>query len=211
MKVKVCGITVMEQAMQLADAEADYLGFIFYPRSARYVIGKIPASSLKMLPDSIKRVGVFVDESPQVVLQIAQEYSLDYVQLHGSEDVDTCAFLRQYIKVIKAFNLFSGTIVQDIITNYIDCCDYFLFDTGGTLPGGNGKKFDWTVLLNQKINTPYLLSGGITATDVSAIKAFAEGAINKPLAVDINSGFETVPGIKNVEQIHTFIRELKNI
>ena len=174
------------------------MGFIFWPRSSRYVSER-PA----YLPTQCKRVGVFVDENIETVRRIADDYTLDYIQLHGHESPDYCAQLDGY-KLIKAFNI--ATPVDLAVTHlYEGVVDLFLFDTKGKSVGGNGEKFDWSVLSAYDGNTPFLLSGGIGPDDAERVKAFRH---EKCIGIDLNSRFELAPGMKDAAALRKFINEL---
>ncbi len=182
----------------------NWMGFIFWPKSSRYVSQR-PA----YLPTQCKRVGVFVDEEIQSVRRIADEYALDYIQLHGNESSEYCAQL-QGLHLIKAISV-SGR--NDIATyrKYEGLVDYFLFDTKCPSVGGSGKQFDWTVLSVYDGNTPFLLSGGIGPDDAEHLRALRvlDGfPIEKCIGIDLNSRFELAPGMKDVATLRKFIDEL---
>lgn len=189
-----------EAVEQLA---VDWLGFIFYPPSKRY-IGENPDERL-FQTDKIK-VGVFVDENAFEILALAKNLGFEWVQLHGKENPLTCRILKnQGLKIIKAFRVddaFNFSKTRD----YSGVADLFLFDTKSSLPGGSGKKFNWKILGKYKGNTPFLLSGGIGPEDVDEIKK-----INHPNfeGIDLNSGFEDEPGLKNSEKLKKFITEFQ--
>lgn len=182
----------------------DFMGLIFYPGSARY-IGNPEAEILKHLPDSIKRVGVFVDENPEIVKQKITQYNLNLVQLHGLESVDYCSLLRKELPVVKVFNISEASdfIKTDV---YDGVCSYFLFDTKTALSGGSGVKFDWNLLSEYKGETPFFLSGGISVNDIDEIKKIKHP---KLYGLDLNSRFETAPGIKDTLLISNFIKEIR--
>lgn len=182
---------------EVASLLPDYLGFIFWEKSARYFDGEIPT-----LPESIKKVGVFVDADLDFITNTFSKYKLDLVQLHGKESAKFCDKLKEKnIKIIKAFsvdNLFDFTQLE----SYKEVCDYFLFDTKGKLPGGNGITFDWKVLENYKLSVQYFLSGGIGVDNELEIKEFfTKTYANNCVAIDVNSKFEIKPGLKNVSEL----------
>ena len=174
------------------------MGFIFWPKSSRYV-SKRP----NYLPTKCKRVGVFVDEDIEKVRGIADEYALDYIQLHGHE---TPAYVAQLHKrsIIKAFNIATKEDLEATKV-YEGIVDYFLFDTKGKSVGGNGEKFDWSVLFDYDGNTPFLLSGGIGPDDAERIKVFCHP---KCIGIDLNSRFETAPGYKDINKLKKILEQL---
>ena len=174
------------------------LGFIFWPKSSRYV-SKRP----EYLPTACKRVGVFVDEDIEPVKRIADEYKLDHIQLHGYESIDYCEQLNGY-SIIKAFNIATpDDLAQTEV--YEGNVDYFLFDTKGKQVGGNGQKFDWRVLNAYAGTTPFLLSGGIGPDDAERVRAFRHP---KCVGIDLNSRFELAPGVKDAIALRHFITKL---
>jgi len=209
MRVKVCGITKAEQAIQLNAAGADFAGFIFYPPSARYAFKSMPSGEIKKLRN-INKVGVFVNANIDDVLRTVDECGLYLVQLHGNESPRYCEKISQYITVIKAFRISTGDDIVWKIKDYHDVADMFMFDTEGTSFGGTGKKFDWQLLKNANINKPFFLSGGIAPEDAEAIREFQQQPVAKDLfALDINSRFELSPGVKDLHKIKTFISSIK--
>ncbi len=209
MRVKVCGVRQLEQLPELVKAGVDFAGFIFYPRSPRYVLQQYTAAALKK-ERSINKVGVFVNADPEELLRLVDDCGLHMVQLHGDETPRYCEKIANYITVVKAFRLTETTRVEWIIRDFSDTCDMFLFDTEGAGYGGTGKKFNWNLLLNSRINKPFFLSGGIAPGDEEGLKAFAKEPVAKSLfAVDINSRFELMPGVKDMEKVSNFIRALK--
>ena len=184
----------------------DFMGFIFYPKSPRFA-EPLDIATLKALPKSIKKIGVFVNENLENILTIATKYDLDGVQLHGTELVEMCKELHHAgFIVIKAFPIAEAYNFK-VTKAYEGACDYFLFDTKTDAYGGSGLKFNWTMLDEYVGETPFLLSGGIAADDVEAILK-----IEHPMfaGIDLNSKFELKPGLKNTELLKTFILELKN-
>ena len=185
----------------------DMMGFIFWPKSSRYVSSR-PA----YMPQKVKKVGVFVNEDIETIKQIAEDYALDYIQLHGSESPLEAKELRDW-KVIKAFNIMTSEDLKQTEA-YEGCVNYFLFDTrkpskeaGGWLPpGGTGEKFDWSVLEAYHGDTPFLLSGGIGPDDTERVKAFHHP---KCIGIDLNSRFEIEPGLKDINKLKQFIENIK--
>ena len=179
----------------------DWIGFIFYPPSKRYV-DIVPS----FLPKEAKRVGVFVNESIEAIVDIVALFSLDIVQLHGDESPEFCQELKdKQIKVMKAFGV-ATSFHAEKAAQYEDSCDFFLFDTQTSDYGGSGRKFNWDILQNYHSNTPFLLSGGIGPDDVSAIKEFSHPLC---IGIDINSQFEFSPANKDIQSIQQFIKSLK--
>lgn len=183
----------------------DFLGFIFYPKSKRYA-GK---DADRRLFDSAKnKVGVFVDESCNEILSLAQRNGFKFVQLHGKEDPFVCRILKKNgLKVIKAFNLNEDFRFR-ILKDYESAVDYFLFDTKTRVPGGSGQKFNWDILGKYKESTPFFLSGGIKPDDAPKIRQISHSCL---YGVDLNSGFEDEPGLKNVDKLKKFIDELQSV
>ncbi|WP_297765074.1 phosphoribosylanthranilate isomerase [uncultured Muriicola sp.] len=218
MKVKVCGMKYIENMEAVAALEPDYLGFIFWEPSKRYSTGKLPS-----LPLSIKRVGVFVDASIDEILEKLIQVPLDLIQLHGKETAQFCAELKEELqrlekahqktkgtyKIIKAFSV-GTTFTFEKLTPYESCCDYFLFDTKGPLPGGNGFTFDWHLMSSYTSDIPFFLSGGIGLANIPELSEFlASPLAQKCHAIDVNSKFEISPGLKNTKDLQIFINKLR--
>jgi phosphoribosylanthranilate isomerase len=197
MKLKICGMKYPDNILEVGSLLPDYMGFIFWEKSARYFDGVIPD-----LPKSIKKTGVFVNESTEVILAKAQKYDLQAIQLHGQESVAFCQDLRENLKqaqieIIKVFSV-DDAFDFEVLKPFEAVCDYFLFDTKGKLPGGNGTTFDWKVLEKYPSSKPFFLSGGIGMEEMEAVKEILK--TNLPLhAIDVNSKFEIEPGLKNIE------------
>ena len=198
MIVKVCG---MRDAVNIREVEAlgiDLMGFIFWPKSSRFVV-KRP----DYLPIRCKRVGVFVDEDTERVCRIAEDYMLDYIQLHGHERPEYCSSL-QGRHIIKAFNISTADDLAQTLP-YEGLVDYFLFDTKGKSVGGNGEKFDWRVLDHYDGSTPFILSGGIGPEDRVSIENFHHP---RCVGIDLNSRFEKKKKKKDIKKLKTFIESL---
>lgn len=209
MNIKVCGITQLKQLQQLDGLEIDFVGLNFYKGSPRYVGDKISKKEIQNADFDIKKVGVFVDADYDEVMKTIEDYSLDIVQLHGNEVPELCSMLAEEIEVIKAFRVSSNSgSIDEMVKDFDDVCDYYLFDAGGQTEtlGGTGVKFDWDVLLKAKIEKPFFLSGGIGPDDVAKIKTFQHPDF---FAIDINSRFETAPGVKDMAKLLKFIKDLK--
>ena len=199
----------MREADNIRQVEAlgiDWLGFIFWPKSSRFVHER-PA----YLPANAKRVGVFVDADIEVVRETAAAYCLDIIQLHGKESPAYIKHLRSLCSdhvavIVKAFNIATPEDLKQT-EPYEGITDYFLFDTKAKMVGGNGTQFDWTVLNDYQGNTPFILSGGIGPDDAEKVKAFHHPML---AGIDLNSRFETVPAHKDVNLLRTFIETIKN-
>ena len=204
MQIKVCGITSIEQATALQAMGVHYIGFIFYPASKRYVLEKLSLNDLaNFKPVGVKKVGVFVNEPLDQLLQIVQSAGLDIVQLHGDETPAYCAAVRQKVATIKVFRV--GAAVPDFAA-YEANVDYFLFDTDSAMYGGTGQHFNWELIKGSTIPKPYFLSGGIGPNDIQGVQVMEKTKAGKSLlALDINSKFELAPGMKDLEKIKIFI------
>jgi len=201
LKLKVCGMRNSENIVVLSEVQPDFIGFIFHKKSSRNISEEVLINT----PKNIDRVGVFVNESKEFITNKIKKYHLDYVQLHGIESPEFCYEIKKLgFGIIKAFNI-SENFDFSSLRNYEQQCDYFLFDAFGKQPGGNGITFNWKLLDKYEGETPFLLSGGIDGTMTNEIKKISHP---KFTGVDINSGFETAPGLKNIEQIKTFKNEL---
>ena len=202
MMIKVCGMRDAENIRKVEALGIDLMGFIFWLKSSRYVSER-PA----YLPTKCKRVGVFVDENVEVVKRIADDYALDFIQLHGHESRAYCAQLKG-LKLIKAFNIATTEDLKQT-EPYTGIADYFLFDTKGKSVGGNGEKFDWSVLSAYDGNTPFLLSGGIGPDDAKVLTSRLSPLTSKKcVGIDLNSRFEIAPGLKDINKLKTFIESL---
>ena len=209
MRVKVCGITQVEQLTMLPEVGATFAGLIFYPKSPRYVLRHMTTSQLKKEINTNK-VGVFVNASVEEVLQMVDECRLHMVQLHGDETPKYCEKIADYISVVKAFRVSETDNIGWRIREYMDVCDMFMFDTEGAGYGGTGKKFNWDKLKDVAVGKPYFLSGGIEPDDVNKLKEFETRPEAKALfSIDINSRFELLPGVKDMDLIKNFIQQLQ--
>lgn len=209
MRVKVCGMTQPAQVEALEKMGVAFSGFIFYPKSPRYVLRHMTTQQIKGFKN-INKVGVFVNASPDDVISMVDECRLHMVQLHGDETPKYCEKIADYISVVKVFRIGENDNIQWKIRDYMDVCDMFLFDTAGAGYGGTGKKFDWNLLKDIQVGKPYFLSGGIEPADAPEIRKFSETPAGKALfALDINSKFETAPGIKDLAKIENFLNAVK--
>ena len=215
MKLKVCGMKYQDNIQLVAALQPDYLGFIFYKNSARDFDGLIPD-----VPNSIKKVGVFVDAELGFVLEKIITHNLQAVQLHGDETPEYCGNLRKgfaeivsashegNLEIIKVFSI-KNEFNFDVLKSYESVCDYYLFDTKGKLPGGNGYTFNWSVLNEYPSTKLFFLSGGIGINEVENIKKFKQSKASKYCyAIDVNSKFEIKPGLKNIDLLKEFKNEL---
>ena len=193
MIVKVCGMRDAANIRQLEALGIDWMGMIFWPKSKRYV--SMPPV---YLPQHVRKVGVFVDASLDAIRQHVEDYQLDIIQLHGQESPETLKTLKP-LTLIKAFNIATPEDLQK--TGH-----YFLFDTKGKSVGGNGEKFDWSVLDNYQGETPFLLSGGIGSEDAQDVKTFHHP---KYIGIDLNSRFETEPGLKDITKLKQFLEAIR--
>ncbi len=211
MRIKVCGMTRPEQVMQLDEMGVEFAGFIFYPKSPRYVFSHMSKEQLKKLKGQhINKVGVFVNTPADEVLQMVDACGLYLVQLHGDESPRYCEKISNYVTVVKAFRMREGENILWRAKDYQDVCDMFLFDTEGAGYGGTGKKFNWNILKGENVRKPFFLSGGIQPDDNELLKEFAKESVSKDLfAIDINSKFEVAPGLKNMDTIKAFVNTLK--
>ena len=227
MKLKICGMKL--NPAEVANLRPDYLGFIFWEPSSRFFDDEIPE-----LSEGIQKVGVFVDAPIEILLEKVDKYGLHAVQLHGKESPEFCSQLQTELnkikvdasipvghanegktplvyenpKIIKVFSI-EDSFDFRLLEPFEAFCDFYLFDTKGKLPGGNGYAFDWRVLQNYPSNKPYFLSGGIGVEDAEAIKKFK----NRPeagycYAIDVNSKFEIEPGLKDIEKLKEFCKLL---
>lgn len=202
-------MTLPEQVENLPAMGATFAGFIFYPKSPRYVFRHLTSAQIKKI-NTINKVGVFVNSSAEEVLLMVDECRLHMVQLHGDESPKYCERIADYVSVVKAFRLTDNDSIEWMIRPYMDVCDMFMFDTMGSGYGGTGKKFDWNMLKGSNIGKPFFLSGGIQPEDTLELKQFEKEPVSKALfAIDINSKFETSPGVKDMKKIEKFINELK--
>ena len=210
MRVKVCGLTQMDQLRRLDELGVTFGGMIFYPKSPRFVLRHMNSAEVKRFKGKINKVGVFVNATYDEIMNHADNFGLHMVQLHGDETPKFCERLSEQLEVIKAFRIGPDDPIDFKIRHYEDVCDVFLFDTAGETYGGTGRKFDWDALHAAGINKPFLLSGGIGPDDAATVKNFQQGANGKWLfGIDINSKFETAPGIKDMALVKKFVEELK--
>jgi len=208
MKIKVCGNRNLNQMKELEKLGIDYAGLIFYPQSPRYVLDEISGKDVRDLNLSIPKVGVFVNADEEEIMQQIEDFDLDMVQLHGDETPSFCSRISNQIKVIKAFRIADFEANVDwLVKEYDEVCDYYLFDKANAgLYGGTGEKFNWNLLESSVIGKPFFLSGGISSEDAEALKSFHHPFF---YGVDVNSRFEKEPGIKDMQLIKKFVKNLK--
>ena len=213
MRIKVCGMTNTEQVMQLDTMGVEFAGFIFYPKSPRYVFRHMPRPEIKKIKGQhINKVGVFVNAPVEELLQTVDDCGLHLVQLHGDETPKYCEKVADYVGVIKAFRLREDDQVLWKIKDYQEIADMFLFDTDGMNYGGTGKKFNWSMLKGLNINKPFFLSGGIGPGDAEELAAFVKDPVAKDLfSIDVNSKFETIPGLKDMQAVEKFVKAIKQL
>lgn len=217
-KIKICGMKYPDNIGDIAMLQPDYLGFIFYEKSSRFFRGTIPE-----LPSSIKKVGVFVDAMIENIIEKVEKYDLDLVQLHGKESPEFCkelhglltkvdrtenAEIPAFAGIMKVFSIKDHFNFDELIP-YESVCDYFLFDTKGKLPGGNGYTFNWKVLKDYPSTKPYFLSGGIGLEEADNIAEFLRKQESEYCqAIDVNSKFEIEPGLKDSKKLEVFKKRI---
>ena len=205
MRLKVCGMRELENISALSELDPNYIGFIFWSESSRFVNKKTPPLDKKII-----KTGVFVDATFDYILTKIKDHQLDAVQLHGQESCSYCKMIKDYgLKVIKSFSI-KNTFDFNTLEDYENSCDYYLFDTKGKLPGGNGFTFDWKILNEYPSQKPFFLSGGIGVDNLNEIKKLVKTKL--PIhAIDVNSKFETAPGNKNIELLKKFKKEIDEL
>lgn len=199
MKIKVCGLMNYENISNVIIAGADHVGFIFHKQSPRYFNDALSFDQIRSI--KAKKVGVFVNENSYSVLNKVAHYDLDLIQLHGDESPGYCLELKKYVKTIKSFGIDENFDFR-ILESYIDKADYFLFDTATVNHGGSGKNFDHTLLQKYRFDIPFFLSGGISLENSRSIKQLKHRQL---IGIDLNSKFESSPGIKEASKVKQFI------
>ncbi len=218
--LKVCGMKYVDNIQQVAELQPDYLGFIFYEKSKRNFEGIIPE-----IPKSIKKTGVFVNEIPEILVSLVDEYQLQAIQLHGDEPVEYIQQLKKLfaerleamspklksrtkpVEIIKVFGI-KEEFDFSVLEAYEEEVDFFLFDTKGKERGGNGVTFNWQVLNNYNSKKTFFLSGGIGVEEVDAVNKILKTDL-PVYALDVNSRFETKPGLKSIEKLKKFIKKVE--
>jgi phosphoribosylanthranilate isomerase len=210
-------MTEPAQIDALEKMDVTFAGLIFYPKSPRYALRHMTTMQIKGFK-TINKVGVFVNASVDEIKHMVDECRLQLVQLHGDETPKFCEKIADYISVVKAFRIAEGDNIGYKIHDYMDMCDMFLFDTQPLTPGtentygGTGKKFNWDLLRNVEVGKPYFLSGGVGPDDVKDVKEFMQEPAAKALfALDVNSKFETSPGVKDISKVSQFYNEIKGL
>jgi phosphoribosylanthranilate isomerase len=209
MRIKVCGMTGLEQIRALDAMGVEFAGLIFYPKSPRFVKRfHLSAIDLKREKLQINRIGVFVNAEADEILRTVDEWRLHMVQLHGDESPKFCEHISNNITTVKAFRIGPDENIDWKIHPYREVTDMFLFDTVGVSYGGTGQQFDWSLLEKATIRKPFFLSGGIGPEDATRLKTFA--ASHKDLfAADVNSRFERSPGVKDMQLLQNFVQQVK--
>ncbi|MGB0770450.1 MAG: phosphoribosylanthranilate isomerase [Flavobacteriaceae bacterium] len=204
MKLKVCGMKYQDNILKVSALKPDYIGFIFYEKSPRFV-----SESISEIPKNIKKVGVFVNASIDTITNTINKFGLNVVQLHGDETAEFCKKIRtKNIEIIKVFSVKNNFSFKKL-KPFEDHVDYFLFDTKGPNPGGNGYCFDWSILKNYDSKTPYFLSGGIGLEEIETLNEFKNSVAAKQCyAIDVNSKFEIKPALKDSIKLKKFIERL---
>lgn len=207
MRVKICGITKLEQGQKIAALGADSLGFICVARSPRYITPQKIKAIADNLPSGIDKVGVFADHSLVEISLIVAQANLTAVQLHGSETPDFCNQLRPTlppgIELIKAFRIKNAESLQDTKA-YIDTVDTLLLDAyHPVILGGTGKTIDWHGLEQFKPTLPWMLAGGLTVDNIAEALACL-----KPNGIDLSSGVERSPGDKDLTKVAQLFQQL---
>lgn len=206
MKIKICGLTEEQNLLDVLSLCPDYIGINFYPGSRRFAGDHKTLPFLMHAVTGTCKTGVFVNERQESIQEIVNVYKLDCVQLHGNELPATCATINVSKPVIKAFQIVPGFDFRQL-HDYAEACTYFLFDSPSAGYGGSGLSFDWNILYNKDIPLPFFLSGGIGLNHAARLKDFEHDQF---VGVDVNSRFERSPGVKNINDLKTFIHEIRN-
>jgi len=202
MKLKVCGMKFENNISEISNLNPDFMGFIFWTKSKRF----FNEENIN-ISGEIKKVGVFVNQRFELILEKINKYKLDFIQLHGDETPQFCKRFESYCKVIKVFNIGKDFDFEKL-SSFEEVCDYFLFDTKGDSYGGSGIKFNWEILKNYNSKKPFFLSGGIEINDLREIEKIVNYKI--PLkGIDINSKFEIKPGLKDFMKVEKLINKMK--
>lgn len=205
LEIKVCGMTRPDNMAEVAALGVDYVGLIFHPASPRYAAD---CDAVAVAAVDVRRVGVFVDSAPDAIMACADRFGLYAVQLHGSESPEMCSALRGHgFEVWKAVGI-AGTDDIDRLAAYSGCIDRLVFDRKSARHGGTGRKFDWTLIEGHTFPAPFMLGGGIGPDDAQAIASLAHPHL---VGIDLNSRFESSPGVKSPRLIASFITNLKTL
>ena len=204
-RLKICGMKYAGNLQEVVRLQPDYLGFIFYPKSKRYMAEALSPEIVKSLPGSIQKVGVFVNAETADILEQAATYGLDVLQLHGDESPEQCAALQgKGYTLVKAFGV-NEDFNFNSLTPYAPLVDYYLFDTKGPAYGGHGITFDWSVLQQYDKHKAFFLSGGIGLEEAEGLKGLRDFPLH---AIDVNSRFELEPGLKNINLLKQLQKQL---
>lgn len=209
MKIKVCGMRQPENIDAVAGLGINYMGFIFYPKSPRYITDLQSETIYRLKSLGVEPVALFVDEQLEKVTEIMDRHGFRTAQLHGNEGAEYCASLKSKgYNVIKAIGVLTETDLGRW-REYQDVADMLVIDTKTPGKGGSGKKFDWEMLTQAEIGMPFLLSGGIGTEDAAAVKSLYSNLKGEMIGVDLNSRFEVAPGLKDITLLSKFIDQLK--
>ena len=205
LRIKVCGMRDPGNIAEVVRLKPHYMGFILYKDSPRYVSPESAADLVKDIPPAIKKTGVLVNEPIEHAVSIARSRIFDLLQLHGSESPEYCRILSEHIRIIKAFQI--SDRLPDNLADYQPFCNMFLFDSSGKKFGGTGHKFNHETLKDYSLDTGYILGGGISPADADYLRS-----LNAPrmAGIDLNSRFETAPGVKDINLLKNFIRKIEN-
>lgn len=211
-RIKICGMAQPQNIEEVAALKPNFMGFIFYPLSKRYIYNTqdidLLIKTIVSLPKTISKVGVFVNDTQENILQQATIFNLDYIQLHGTERPAFCEELKkQSFKIIKAFSITPNFNFQET-QEYQEVVDLFLFDTATPDKGGSGQTFNWQILEKYTYSKPYLLAGGLSLHNINQATAIKHHQL---LGLDLNSKFETKPGLKNIEELKLALIKNKKI
>lgn len=210
MNIKVSGITSMKQLQQLDGLEVDFAGLVFFKSSPHFIGDRLSKNELNDSDLDIKKVGVFVNDEYDVIMQAVEDYGLDVVQLHGDETANLCEKISGEVETIKSFHIDNNSekSIDYMVKEYDEVCDYYLFDTAGSNGShGQSAKFDWKKVADSKIEKPFFLSGGIGAGDAALVKKFKHPDF---YGIDLNGMFDKEPGVKDMALILQFLHGLKS-
>lgn len=196
MKIKICGLKQPDNINAITALAPDYMGFICYAPSPRYASG-LQTEMLSLLPESIFKTAVFVNEDAETITKLTDTYNFDAIQLHGNEDPEFCNLFKDKVTVIKAFGL-DESFNFERLDSFTGSVDYFLFDTKTDKHGGSGLIFDWSLLDKYKLNIPFFLSGGLSLENLEEIALIKHPQF---YGVDLNSRFEIEPGLKDIDKL----------
>ncbi len=207
MKLKICGMKYGDNLREVAILQPDYLGFIFYKKSPRYMESSLNPNELMTIPERIQKIGVFVNATNEYMLQESERFGLDGLQLHGDESPEQCQKLKDagYF-VIKVLQLGNENFDFSQLIAYEAYVDYFLFDTQTPQYGGSGHTFDWSQLEKYTLNTPFLLSGGISLENLEEALRLDHPQF---AGLDVNSRFEVEPGRKDIDRLQKLVSKMR--